>query len=109
MLNSGKISVDVKNVDGGWSQLAVDLNATVRLNCPTKFIKNVNGDYLFEDLVTCKYSSPMVRLKMAECLFAIEPFICRMNFAENTQELLELQKKCTESIFRLIDLRHLVH
>lgn len=80
-----------------------------RLNGATRFIKNVNGDYLFEDLVYCKYSSPIVRLKMAECLFAMEPFISKMDFANNSVELLDLQKRCTEAIFRLIDLRHLVH
>jgi len=65
------VLVDVKNTDGGQSKIQVGLDSVVRLNCATKFIKNVNGDYLFEDLVHCKYSSPIVRLKMAECLFAI--------------------------------------
>jgi hypothetical protein len=32
-----------------------------------------------------------------------------MKLSINSNELLELQKKCTEAIYRLIDLRHLVH
>jgi hypothetical protein len=109
IISTGRILVDVDNLEVGQSQIEVDLDSVVRLNCPTRFLKNVNGDYLFEDLVYCKYSSPIVRLKMAECLFAMEPFIAKMDFTNNSKELLELQKQCTESIYRLIDLRHLVH
>lgn len=46
---------------------------------------------------------------MVECIEAIAPVIDNMDFSQNTKELLDQQKLCTERIYRLIDLKHLVH
>lgn len=85
------------------------LNDAVKLNCATKFVKNVTGGLVFEDSVFCKYGSLVTKLKMIECVEAIGPIVAKMDFSANTKELLNLQKQCTEAIYRLIDLKHLVH
>lgn len=63
----------------------MSLEDVVRLNCQTKFVKNVTGGLVFEDSVFCKYNSLITRLKMLECVEAIEPLIAQMDFSNNTK------------------------
>ena len=67
-----------------------DLIKVVELNSPTPF-SVVNSDYIFEDSVTCKYSSSFVKLKMYECLYRISHLIEKLDFTTNSKELLKTQ------------------
>ena len=76
----------------------MSLQAINELNSETLF-KWVNGGMILEDSVTCKYNSLITKLMLARCCFAIDRYVKDLDLTKNTEETLELQKKCTKAIF----------
>ena len=103
------MKVNVLSTDGKYVKLEADLNEVLYLNSRTVYKKNQLGHLLFEDSVTCNYSSSFVKLKIVECCYLLQPLVSQMDFSVNDDVLLELQKKCAQIIYEQIDLRHLVH
>lgn len=75
------------------------MNELLSLNSPTVYKKNQLGHLLFEDSVTCNYTSSFVKLKIVECCYLLQPLISQMDFSVNDNTLLELQKKCAKIIY----------
>ena len=69
------------------------------LNCATAYKRSALGHLLFEDSVTCNYSSSFVKLKLVECCYLLQPLVCQMDFSSNTPQLLELQQLCAKTVF----------
>ena len=95
IIESGQLKVKVSTIDGTEKEVNVSLDEVIALNAPTAYQKNALGHFLFQDSVTCNYCSKMVRVKLLECCYNLQPIISKMNFTQNTPLLLQQQKKCT--------------
>jgi hypothetical protein len=87
MVEKQIVKVNILDTEGKNVKLEADLNEVLYLNSPTVYKRNQLGNLLFEDSVTCNYSSFFVKLKMVECCFLLQPLVLQMDFSVNDDTL----------------------
>lgn len=77
------------------SDMEVDMKDVFELNQPHVFAKDIVGNLIFEDGLTCDYRSGDVKLKLAEICYKLAPLIEKLDF---TADPTNIQLECIRVI-----------
>jgi hypothetical protein len=72
------------------------------LNQTHIFTKDILGNFVFEDGLTCDYNSADMKAKMLQVLIALAPTVEKLDFAR--EDCLDFQKRCVSIIRSCLDM-----
>ena len=84
ILQSGQVKVEMIDTHGEKKEVSVGLESVMSLNAPTAYSRSALGHLVFEDSVTCNYSSGVMKVKLLECCSQLRPIIKKMDLASDT-------------------------